>query len=88
MSRSLEVQQGGPFAFAAKRAANKELWEANEKSVDNYRAGEALIKQRALAAGAAWTVIRAGTMKGGASGPLASPPTTGSRRPRAASRHS
>ena len=68
MSRNLEVQQGGPFAFAAKRAANKELWEANEKSVDNYRAGEALIKQRALAAGAAWTVIRAGTMKGGASG--------------------
>ena len=36
MSRNLEVQQGGPFAFAA-AAASKELWEAM-KSVDN-RAG-------------------------------------------------
>ena len=86
MSRNLEVQQGGPFAFAAKRAANKELWEANEKSVDNYRAGEAPMCS-ALAAGAAWIIIRAGTRRAARRATLATT-DDGLRRPRAASRRS
>jgi len=68
MSRNLNGEGMGFFANAAKFAANKEVWNADEKAVEDYKAMEAAIATSASAAGAEYTVIRAGTLKGGGPG--------------------
>lgn len=67
MSRYLNGDGMGFFASSAKAAANRDIW-AGGKAVDDYRAMEQTIATKCAAAGAEYTVIRAGTLKGGASG--------------------
>ena len=55
----------GFFASAAKTAANKDVWAANAQAVASYKAMEAEVARMSGAAGVEWTVIRAGTLKGG-----------------------
>jgi len=68
MSRYLNGAGMGFFASAAKIAANSEIWAAGPKQVDAYREMERLITSRAEAKGVGHTIIRAGTLKGGALG--------------------
>jgi hypothetical protein len=68
MSRSLNGEGMGFFANAAKAAANREIWNAPKQAVDAYKVQERTVLDRAAELGASTTVIRAGTLKGGASG--------------------
>jgi len=68
MSRYLNGEGMGFFASAAKTAANKDVWAANAQAVASYKAMEAEVARMSGAAGVEWTVIRAGTLKGGGSG--------------------
>lgn len=68
MSRSLNGEGMGFFPTAAKTAANFDIWAAGGRAVGEYRECESLIQSRAKAVGAAWTIIRAGTLKGGGKG--------------------
>jgi len=68
MSRNLNGEGLGFFSSAAKRGANPDVWEATKESVDNYQQAERVVKARAEAAQATWTIVRAGTLKGGGSG--------------------
>ena len=68
MSRYLNGEGMGFFASAAKTAANKDVWAANAQAVASYKAMEADVARMSGAAGVEWTVIRAGTLKGGGSG--------------------
>jgi len=73
MSRFLNGDGMGPFASAAKFAANAEIWAGDAKAVAKYREMEEEVASRARAAGAESTVVRAGTLKGGATGSSLSP---------------
>jgi len=53
---------------AAKLAANPEIWNGNSRAVAAYQAMERQITSRAAEVGAEYTVVRAGTLKGGGSG--------------------
>jgi len=68
MSRYLNGGGMGFFPSAAKAAANAEVWDGNAQSIDAYRAMEKAVGSRAKDLGASCTTIRAGTLKGGASG--------------------
>ena len=68
MSRYLNGKGMGPIAKAAKFAANGEIWAADGPLVAQYKAMEASVKARAKEVGASSTIIRAGTLKAGASG--------------------
>jgi len=68
MSRSLNGEGMGFFANAAKKAANAEIWAGDANLVKEYKAMESMIKARAVEVGASTTIVRAGTLKGGASG--------------------
>jgi len=68
MSRSLNGQGMGFTATAAKTAANPEIWAGGDAAMAAYRLMEQQVTARATAVGAASTVIRAGTLKGGGSG--------------------
>ena len=68
MSRTLSGKGMGPFANAAKFAANPDIWAAGEEKVAQYKEMEAKIAERTKASGADYTFIRAGTLKGGGSG--------------------
>jgi len=68
MSRHLNGEGMGFFASAAKRAANACVWDAGSQSVENYREAESALRALAEAAQATYTIVRAGTLKGGASG--------------------
>uniref|UniRef100_A0A7S4HPG6 Uncharacterized protein n=1 Tax=Prymnesium polylepis TaxID=72548 RepID=A0A7S4HPG6_9EUKA len=68
MSRYLNGAGMGFFASAAKVAANTEIWAAGGKQVDAYRAMEQMITSRAAQMNVGHTIIRAGTLKGGAVG--------------------
>ena len=68
MSRYLNGAGMGFTAKAAKLAANAEIWCADSNLVAQYKTMEAQISARAREAGASVTVVRAGTLKGGASG--------------------
>ena len=68
MSRYLNGQGMGFFAVSAKKAANGEIWTAPAKAVADYKQMESTVAEKCAAAGAEYTVIRAGTLKGGASG--------------------
>lgn len=67
MSRYLNGEGMGFFAKSAKLAANKDVWAGDAKAVGMYKDMEAGVQSQAAAAGATYTVIRAGTLKGGAS---------------------
>lgn len=64
MSRSLNGEGMGFFASAAKVAANAEIW-AGGPAIESYRAADALTASRAREIGARYTIVRAGTLKGG-----------------------
>jgi len=75
MSRYLNGEGMGFFANAAKAASNAEIWAGSKDSVAEYRMMEAMVRTRVSELGASCTVIRAGTLKGGASGDtLTQPP--------------
>ena len=79
MSRYLSGRGMGPFVFAAQKAGNKEIWDANADGVRAYREMEAVIQKRAAAlpGGVEATIVRAGTLKGGASGSANDPQVEG-----------
>ncbi|KAL1530461.1 hypothetical protein AB1Y20_001363 [Prymnesium parvum] len=68
MSRYLNGAGMGFFANAAKLAANSEIWAARAEQVESYRAMEKAVISRAESMGVGHTIIRAGTLKGGAFG--------------------
>lgn len=68
MSRYLNGGGMGFFATSAKAAANSEIWAGNANSIAEYQQMEKVVAAKCKEAGAEFTVIRAGTLKGGASG--------------------
>lgn len=68
MSRYLNGAGMGFFANAARAANNPDVWNAPEASIRAYQKMESLVKERAEQVGATYSIIRAGTLKGGAVG--------------------
>lgn len=68
MSRYLNGKGMGFIPASAKAAANPEIWAGGGAQIKAYREAEAQLKAAAASAGASVTIIRAGTLKGGASG--------------------
>jgi len=68
MSRYLNGAGMGFTVNAAKLAANPEIWNGNSKAVTAYKAMEQQVAARAAEVGAEYTIVRAGTLKGGGSG--------------------
>jgi len=66
MSRNLNGKDMGFFVKASKISANKEVWD-NSKSAD-YKKFEDVIKRQTAAVGGEYTIVRVGTLKGGACG--------------------
>lgn len=66
MSRNLNGQDMGFFVKASKISANSEVWD-NSKAND-YKKFEDVVKKQALAVGGDYTIVRAGTLKGGSCG--------------------
>lgn len=66
MSRNLNGSGMGMLATASKRAANAQVWDNSNTAA--YRSFEENIKDAAQKCGAEWTIVRAGTLKGGACG--------------------
>lgn len=66
MSRNLNGSGMGFFVSASKRAANSQVWD--NSNVAAHVAYEQTIKDACSIIGADWTIVRAGTLKGGASG--------------------
>lgn len=66
MSRNLNGAGMGMFVTASRRAANAQVWDNSEKAA--YRRYEDDVRAAAEGCGADWTVVRAGTLKGGACG--------------------
>ncbi len=68
MSRYLNGAGMGFFPKAAKLGANAEIWAADAELVAQCKAQEAAVCARAKQIGGSTTIVRAGTLKGGASG--------------------
>jgi hypothetical protein len=69
MSRSLNGSGMGFIPAAAKYAANPDIWAGGDEELKaKYKSMEKAVRSRAGELGASATVIRAGTLKGGASG--------------------
>ena len=66
MSRNLNGSGMGMLVSASKRAANAQVWDNSNAAA--YRSFEENIKEAAQKCGADWTIVRAGTLKGGACG--------------------
>lgn len=66
MSRNLNGQNMGFFVKASKATANANVWDGS--TLEQFRAYETLLKQKAADLGADYTIVRAGTLKGGACG--------------------
>eukprot|EP00559_Dactyliosolen_fragilissimus_P005598 CAMPEP_0184870426 /NCGR_PEP_ID=MMETSP0580-20130426/37403_1 /TAXON_ID=1118495 /ORGANISM="Dactyliosolen fragilissimus" /LENGTH=289 /DNA_ID=CAMNT_0027372475 /DNA_START=89 /DNA_END=958 /DNA_ORIENTATION=+ len=66
MSRNLNNQGMGFLVKASKMSANNEVWDGS--NADVYKNFEIAVKRQALACGAEYTIVRAGTLKGGACG--------------------
>ena len=66
MSRNLNGAGMGMFVSASKRAANSQVWDNSQAGA--FRQYEENVKKAAEKCGADWTIVRAGTLKGGASG--------------------
>lgn len=68
MSRNCNGQGMGFFCKSARLAANSDVWEGSGGQIKKFKEMEALITGLAKTAGADHTIVRAGTLKGGASG--------------------
>lgn len=68
MSRYLNGQGMGFVPMAAKAAANAEIWAGGDDAIAAYKSMEASVYSRAKEMGVTTTIVRAGTLKGGASG--------------------
>lgn len=68
MSRYLNGEGMGFFAKSAKMAANTEVWAGGADAVAKYKEMEKVVREKSKEAGVDFTIIRAGTLKGGASG--------------------
>jgi len=68
MTRNLNGKGMGFFVKASKLSANNEVWSADEALVMQYKQFEASIKEKANYCHAEYTLVRAGTLKGGACG--------------------
>ncbi|KAL9187186.1 LOW QUALITY PROTEIN: hypothetical protein ACHAXT_010906 [Thalassiosira profunda] len=66
MSRNLNGSGMGMLATASRKAANAQVWDNSNAAA--YREYEQNIKDLAEKCGAEWTVVRAGSLKGGACG--------------------
>ena len=66
MSRNLNGDGMGMFVTASKKAANAQVWDNSNKAA--YIEYENTIKQAAKNIGADYTIVRAGTLKGGSTG--------------------
>lgn len=66
MSRNLNGKDMGFFVKASKISANKQVWDGSTSA--QYKEFEECLKKCAGAIGADYTIARAGTLKGGASG--------------------
>ena len=66
MSRNLNGSGMGMFVSASQKAANAQVWDNSNK--DAYLQYENDIQKAAQNCGADWTIVRAGTLKGGACG--------------------
>jgi len=66
MSRNLNGKDMGFLVKASKLSANREVWDNSNK--DAYRKFEAVVKRQAAALTADYTIVRAGTLKGGGCG--------------------
>jgi len=66
MSRNLNGAGMGFFVNASRRAANAQVWDNGNKAA--FSQFEADVRSAAQSCGADWTIVRAGTLKGGATG--------------------
>eukprot|EP00584_Thalassiosira_punctigera_P022482 CAMPEP_0172565000 /NCGR_PEP_ID=MMETSP1067-20121228/106548_1 /TAXON_ID=265564 ORGANISM="Thalassiosira punctigera, Strain Tpunct2005C2" /NCGR_SAMPLE_ID=MMETSP1067 /ASSEMBLY_ACC=CAM_ASM_000444 /LENGTH=361 /DNA_ID=CAMNT_0013355803 /DNA_START=26 /DNA_END=1111 /DNA_ORIENTATION=- len=66
MSRNLNGAGMGMFVSASRRAANAQVWD--NANAEAYRTFESNVRGAAEGCGADWTLVRAGTLKGGACG--------------------
>eukprot|EP00986_Skeletonema_menzelii_P012380 scaffold6832_cov81-Skeletonema_menzelii.AAC.3 len=66
MSRNLNGSGMGMLVSASRRAANAQVWDNSNAAA--YRSFEQNIKDASRKCGADWTIVRAGTLKGGACG--------------------
>ncbi|KAL7525481.1 hypothetical protein ACHAXR_001021 [Thalassiosira sp. AJA248-18] len=66
LSRNLNGSGMGMFVTASRKAANAQVWDNSNK--DAYMEYESNIQKAAKNCGADWTIVRAGTLKGGAAG--------------------
>ena len=66
MSRNLNGKNMGFFVKASKISANSEVWDGSTST--QYKAYEKNVQNLAAACGADYTIVRAGTLKGGAGG--------------------
>lgn len=72
MSRNLNGKGMGFFVKASKFSANPEVWAAESELIAQYKSFEEQIKLRSKLCGAEYTIVRSGTLKGGACGDIAS----------------
>lgn len=66
MSRNLNGKGMGFFVKASKISANAEVWDGS--TADQYRSFEKKVQTSAAKCGADYTIVRAGTLKGGGGG--------------------
>jgi len=70
MSRNLNGKGMGFFVKASKFSANRQVWDNNETANQEYKKFEELVKKqtKAYGDGCDYTIVRAGTLKGGGCG--------------------
>jgi len=66
MSRNLNGKDMGFFVKASKISANGDVWDNSKK--EDYEKYESLVKNQSAACEAEYTIVRAGTLKGGGCG--------------------
>ncbi|EED94281.1 predicted protein [Thalassiosira pseudonana CCMP1335] len=66
MSRNLNGNGTGMLVSASKQAANSQVWD--NSNAEAYKQYESAVKEAADKCEASWTIVRAGTLKGGACG--------------------
>lgn len=68
MSRNLNGKDMGFFVKASKISANREVWDNDKSKKAAYEGFEKVIQRQTKAIGAEYTIVRAGTLKGGGCG--------------------
>lgn len=66
MSRNLNGKDMGFFVKASKISANSEVWDGSK--IKEYQEFESIIKRQSMLLDAEYTIVRAGTLKGGGRG--------------------